>query len=259
MRTFVPSLDEQRRALAALDPHRNTWLRGDFARGGLHLLAAEDGTLLGIDDGGNGQLSDPSTAPAAIALSLAHANCISGPIVAMDTARGPAPAMDAFISARSDAARWARTFESFEMALLAEPKIASVPGCMLPGTDVSGPFDAWRDGFTRECFPRGGVPPAVAPDCLFVWVDGVPRAMAGALSMGNETVRVVTVYTDPAARGKGYAGALVHSISEQARRRGRNVVTLDVAVDNTAARRAYHRAGFRELCQTSTWRKAQPA
>src|SRR3972149_4443832 len=50
----------------------------------------------------------------------------------------------------------------------------------------------------------------------------------------------------PALRDRGVGGAIVSGVLEEARRRGRRRVFLEVRVDNPA-RRLYHRLGFRRV------------
>jgi ribosomal protein S18 acetylase RimI-like enzyme len=55
---------------------------------------------------------------------------------------------------------------------------------------------------------------------------------------------VTAVYVRPAARGRGLAGQLLQTLAEGARPDGILQLELHVAVTNTAAIRAYEKAGF---------------
>jgi GNAT superfamily N-acetyltransferase len=229
---FVPP--HARAALAAtLDRRRNSALCEAIDRNAIY---ASHGTVLSIDAAHVARLSDPSTIEDAIALaSLAPAT--------LAMARGPVAAIAAFVD--HAAGTWTRIFEGIEMAWLERPELRAVTGELRCSTELAMAFAPWREAFTREAFRDGGSPPAVSPDQLFVWTDGAtPRAMAGLLPLGPTGARIVTVYTPPAERGRGYAAALTAAIAAQAH--GCDV-TLDVSVDEPFARRAYERAGFRAI------------
>jgi ribosomal protein S18 acetylase RimI-like enzyme len=52
------------------------------------------------------------------------------------------------------------------------------------------------------------------------------------------------MYVTPRARGRGVGAALVAAVVEEARRRGKSEVVLEVTSDNAAARALYERCGF---------------
>src|SRR3954447_17528307 len=52
------------------------------------------------------------------------------------------------------------------------------------------------------------------------------------------------MYVRPRARGRGVGEALVGAVVEEARRRGKSEVVLEVTSDNAAARALYERCGF---------------
>jgi ribosomal protein S18 acetylase RimI-like enzyme len=224
---------EDRAALAAtLDRRRNSALCEAIDRNAIY--ATPDGTVLSIDANHVARLSDPSTIEGATLLAT-----IAPATLAM--ARGPVAAIAAFVQH----GRWTRILEAIEMAWLERPELRAVAGEMRCSTELATSFESWRDAFTREVFRDGGSPPAVSAEQLFVWTDGAtPRAMAGLLPLGPTGARIVTVYTPPAERGRGYAAALTAALAAHAR--GCDV-TLDVSVDDPFARRAYERAGFRAI------------
>ena len=52
------------------------------------------------------------------------------------------------------------------------------------------------------------------------------------------------MYVAPRARGRGVGEALVHAVLEEARRRGKSEVVLEVTSNNPAAQALYERCGF---------------
>lgn len=65
---------------------------------------------------------------------------------------------------------------------------------------------------------------------------------------------LVSMWVDPAARGRGVGDALVAAVLERARRRGYTRVRLDVADLNVDAVLLYARHGFRATGETGTHR-----
>jgi ribosomal protein S18 acetylase RimI-like enzyme len=77
--------------------------------------------------------------------------------------------------------------------------------------------------------------------------DGV----LGSAGLGShwepERATVATLfgmYVSPRARGRGVGEALVAAVLEEARRRGKSEVVLEVTSGNAAARALYERCGF---------------
>jgi ribosomal protein S18 acetylase RimI-like enzyme len=236
-----------RRALGAtLDHDRNSALCEAILQGAqLEVYATSDGSVLSLDPNGIARLSDPATPDAARVLAAA----IRDRPLAL--ARGPVDAAAAFVAEL--AGSWTKIFDGIEMAWLARPELRTVAGELRCSSELARSFDDWRAAFIAEVFRDGGTPPEVAPDQLFVWTSPAgPHAMAGLLPQGPTGARIVTVYTPPNERGRGYAAALTAALGEHARREGRGV-TLDVSVDDPWARRAYERAGFRAVGSGSAY------
>jgi len=240
---LVPVAD--RRALA-IDRPRNAALHEAIQAGApIELYAAEDGTLLAVDPHRVARLSDPATLEGARALAAFAPTTLA-------MARGPVGAIDAFV-AQLTTVTWARLFEGIEMVWTEPPALRAVAGEMRCSTALDRSFADWRASFIAEAFRTGGSPPPVAPDQLFVWVTAAgPHAMAGLIPQGPTGARILTVYTPPAERGRGYASALTAALAEHARARGQ-LATLDVSVADPYARRAYERAGFRAVGRNAVW------
>ena len=83
---------------------------------------------------------------------------------------------------------------------------------------------------------------------LFIWEDRRPVAMAGFGGLTPKGARVNMVYTDPAARSKGYAKALVQNISLRILAQAdRKFCFLFVESTNRAAIKVYEELGYRKL------------
>ncbi|MDF2696427.1 MAG: hypothetical protein K0S65_4810 [Labilithrix sp.] len=238
------------RALAiarTLDPTTNSWLRFGAAGPEVRLFEAEGGCVAIV--GTEARLGHPLTERAAVAIARATAH------IPLTQAWGATTSVRAFVEARSESG-WRSVFVGAEMMRSATSQPRPIAGEMRRASELGGPalpppFDAWMRAFVEEGFEPGMGPPPVSADQLFFWsLDGEPRAMAGALPRGGDAIRIVTVYTPPAMRGAGWAGALVHAMTARCEV---PYVTLDVMDENLPARRAYERAGFRAVLATERW------
>ena len=238
---------DRRAFAAALDRDRNSAVCEAILAGApLELYATDDGSVLAIEPRGVARLSDPTSLDGARALASVALDHIT-------VARGPVTAAEAFVAALPG--MWTRIFTGTEMAWLAGPDLRPVAGELRCSTELDRSFDDWREAFIAEVFTAGGSPPPVAGEHLYVWTSAAgPHAMAGLLPQGPSGARIVTVYTPPSERGRGYASALAAALGERARTEGRGV-TLDVAVDDPWARRAYERAGFRAVGDSAVYQR----
>jgi ribosomal-protein-alanine N-acetyltransferase len=76
-------------------------------------------------------------------------------------------------------------------------------------------------------------------------------ALVGTVSIGETetppgSLHLFALEVAPAVRSQGIGRAIIEYVIEEARRRGRKRVYLEVRVDNPA-RRLYHRIGFRRV------------
>ncbi|GHD52533.1 N-acetyltransferase [Mycetocola manganoxydans] len=102
---------------------------------------------------------------------------------------------------------------------------------------VDAPDDRWRD--------RLSVPGAI--NLLAIDVDGnAPVGMAtGTPGKDHGSyAELISMWVDPAVRGRGVATALITAIANWAVSTGVATLTLSVMPENIAARRAYERNGF---------------
>jgi GNAT superfamily N-acetyltransferase len=87
-------------------------------------------------------------------------------------------------------------------------------------------------------------------------------AVAARIDEPNGFAHVVSVCTDPRARGRRLAQQAIGLLIEQARRDGCRGVMLEMYASNEPARRAYHRMGFTEVGRYLSGllvRRVQPA
>lgn len=102
---------------------------------------------------------------------------------------------------------------------------------------ADAPEDRWR--------ARLSIPGAI--DLLAVDDDGnVPVGMATGTPATDPAHRaeLISLWVDPAVRGRGVATLLIRAIASWAAGTGAAALALSVMADNAAARRSYDRNGF---------------
>ncbi|WP_037908241.1 GNAT family N-acetyltransferase [Actinacidiphila yeochonensis] len=120
---------------------------------------------------------------------------------------------------------------------------------------VAGPADRglllrWQEGYFRDigqADPGGErlLDDALAYGGRTLWeVDGEPVAMAGVTPPEDGAVRVVSVYTPPELRGRGYAGAATAAVTETTLAAGTAQVLLFTNLADPVANRLYARLGY---------------
>jgi RimJ/RimL family protein N-acetyltransferase len=112
----------------------------------------------------------------------------------------------------------------------------------------------WFDAFVRDVGdpPRQDHGTAVDQRLgyggLALWeVSGTPVSMAGVTRSVAGMVRVGSVYTPPALRGRGYAGAVTAAVSRAARDAGVREVVLFTDLANPTSNALYQRLGYRPV------------
>jgi RimJ/RimL family protein N-acetyltransferase len=112
----------------------------------------------------------------------------------------------------------------------------------------------WFDAFVRDVGDPPGPDPGAAVDQrlgyggLTLWeVGGTPVSMAGLTRSVAGMVRVGSVYTPPALRGRGYAGAVTAAVSRAARDAGVREVVLFTDLANPTSNALYQRLGYRPV------------
>lgn len=92
---------------------------------------------------------------------------------------------------------------------------------------------------------RALLPTRVAHGEFRIWDDHRPVALAGFSDAAPEFTRIAPVYTLPDCRRRGYATALVASLSRELLARGRRKLFLTTDVANPTSNAIYTRIGYR--------------
>jgi predicted GNAT family acetyltransferase len=119
---------------------------------------------------------------------------------------------------------------------------------------------AWTRGFAADvgddADPEDTVAQVLAgldAGLLHLWDDGGPAAMVRLAPATPRLWRVALVYTPPARRRRGYAGALVATLCAQRLRAGAHWCTLSTDRDNAPANTLYRRLGFVAAAESVDW------
>jgi ribosomal protein S18 acetylase RimI-like enzyme len=95
------------------------------------------------------------------------------------------------------------------------------------------PEDRWR--------ARLSIPGALD---LVAYEDDHAVGMASGVPGEGDRAELISMWVDPAARGRGVAGALIDAVARWAAETGASVLELSVMPDNDRAHRTYARLGF---------------
>jgi RimJ/RimL family protein N-acetyltransferase len=124
---------------------------------------------------------------------------------------------------------------------------------------VAGPRDRdllieWSAAFTAEIGDPPGQDHAAAVDDklshggFMIWaVAGAPASIAAVTRVVTRTARVSSVYTPPALRGHGYAGAATAAATQAALDDGAAEVVLYTDLANPTSNALYQRLGYRPV------------
>jgi len=143
------------------------------------------------------------------------------------------------------------TLENTLYALRKMPALPEKPGLLRRATaDEAEWLIDWTSAFGRDAHLPGDPKPKLVVEAklaaghLFVWEDGVPRAMVALAGPTPKSVRINNVYTPDVFRKHGYASAAVAVLSRMELQAGRTVIQLfaDRKLDHT--NRMYRKIGF---------------
>jgi predicted GNAT family acetyltransferase len=98
-----------------------------------------------------------------------------------------------------------------------------------------------------------------ADEGLWLWEDDGPVSMAGFGGATPNGIRIGPVFTPPELRGRGYATALVASLSGWLLRRGRRFCFLYTDLANPTANEIYRRIGYEHVRDSADIRFESPA
>ena len=122
---------------------------------------------------------------------------------------------------------------------------------------------AWLEAFMREAF--GDADPgevAAMTDrwlvgsgrTLYLWEDGEAVSLAGVGGPTPNGIRIGPVYTPPAARGRGYASALVAAVSQAELDAGRRFCFLFTDQANSTSNHIYQTIGYEPVRDLDVYR-----
>jgi GNAT superfamily N-acetyltransferase len=175
---------------------------------------------------------------------------------------GPRPAVDEFKD------RWLRktgaslassmTQGIYQLTEVTPPR--GVPGAMRFAAESDRELLAeWTHCFAVDCgLPSSREQAEVSVQaCLrhgsrvFWEHEGCPVSMAGFGGRTPSGMRVSHVYTPPEYRGKGYASAVVGTLSQHLLDRGHQFCFLYTDLSNPTSNRIYQRLGYRFVCESA--------
>jgi predicted GNAT family acetyltransferase len=143
------------------------------------------------------------------------------------------------------------------LALDGRPRSPDPPGFARRVTaDDAALFADWRLAFGTEAVPEE--PPsthqaqakiAANGDHLMWIVDGAPVSLASIGRRTRNGAVINGVYTPPAFRGRGYAGAVVSAVVQKGYAEGKSFACLYVDRRNPASNRCYAKLGFTPVCE----------
>ncbi|MFI1504606.1 GNAT family N-acetyltransferase [Streptomyces sp. NPDC020597] len=113
----------------------------------------------------------------------------------------------------------------------------------------------WHDAFMEDTGAHNGQDAGAWADSriayggITLWEtpDGTPVAMSGVTPEVAGQVRVAPVYTPPALRGRGYAGAATVEVSRAAQASGAAEILLFTDLANPTSNGLYQRIGYRPV------------
>ncbi len=149
---------------------------------------------------------------------------------------------------------------------------AVTPPPPIPGhARIAGPADRalvarWLDSFIREALEDEPSDVEAMTDrwisrrgrTLHLWEDGQVVSLAGVGSRTPNGVRIGPVYTPPEARNRGYASALVATISQAELDAGRRFCFLFTDLANPTANHIYQTIGYEPVRDVDMWRHDRP-
>jgi len=129
---------------------------------------------------------------------------------------------------------------------------APAPGALRRALAADVPVArAWMAGFIRDTGVRHlGADTGerlIKEQRLYLWVDGQPRCMLGAVRDTPHTTGVAAVYTPPQFRNRGYASIAVATLSQQLLDAGRRACFLYTDLANPVSNAVYRRIGYEPL------------
>ena len=174
-----------------------------------------------------------------------------------DSIIGPRPSLDTFAAAYGGTWRPTQRHVLYECRAVHQVPIPRGERCVVVPADRSRVAD-WIQAFSAEAIGDGATRDAakaltdrhLRDGSMWLWrVDGEPVACAAAVGRTPHGIRVNAVYTPPEHRRRGYASALVASLTRELLEGGRSFVFLYADARNPTANAIYQRIGYRQIAE----------
>ena len=174
-----------------------------------------------------------------------------------DSIIGPRPSLEAFAAAYGGSWRPTQRHVLYECRAVHQVPIPRGERCVVSPADRSRVAD-WIQAFSAEAIGDGATRDAakaltdrhLRDGSMWLWrVDGEPVACAAAVGRTPHGIRVNAVYTPPEHRRRGYASALVGSLTRELLEGGRSFVFLYADARNPTANAIYQRVGYRQIAE----------
>jgi uncharacterized protein len=232
----------------------------------------EDGALwLGVYDGDDVVSVALRTPPHDLVLTSADSRAVAALVEwcaerlpRLSGTNGPVDVTDGFARRWSELTGATATVEVghrlFRLDRVTAPD--GVPGRLRPAApDDRELLYQWVAGFYREAVPHenaAGLTDAVdrrlSAGEISIWQDAEPVSMLWTNAPVAGVVRVSGVYTPPAARGHGYASALVAQVSQRTLDAGSIACCLYTDLANPTSNKIYQAIGYEPVQDARLWR-----
>jgi len=196
---------------------------------------------------------DPPAAPALV-------TALSAVYPTLDAVVGPEPSVDAFAAAwgeRFDVTVRRGTRQQLYVLRAVTPPARAVAGVLRAvGDDDLAVLVPWVADFFHQTGETYFEPARFVVERragMRVWDDEGPVSMAASFGHTAHGARISLVYTPPARRGRGYAGACVTALTRELLASGKRHCCLYTDLSNPISNRLYQRIGYRPVSTISDW------
>ncbi len=174
-----------------------------------------------------------------------------------DSIIGPRQSLESFAAAFGGTWRSTHRHVLYECRSVQTPPVAPGKRFVVSPADRSQIAD-WIQAFSAEAIGDGATRDAaealtdrhLRDGSMWLWrVDGAAVACAAAVGHTPHGIRVNAVYTAPEHRRRGYASALVGSLTRELLAGGRDFVFLYADARNPTANAIYQRIGYRQIAE----------
>jgi hypothetical protein len=159
-------------------------------------------------------------------------------------------------AATGETTRLVRHLRIYELRQVATP--AGAPGALRVAVERDlETIVSWNQAFREDTGLGGALEDAresaerwIDDRDAFLWEDGQPVSMAVKTRHTTHGMTVSAVYTPPAFRRRGYAGACVAALSQRMLDAGWEFCTLYTDLANPTSNSVYQKIGYRPVCDS---------